>query len=126
MNYRFENGAIVVEAKWYEKVQYDMSNAVLSTTLDGSGGFLDYRIINDKQHYMPQFIGISYNGVKQGIFLDKKVTMQGRRQTIEVDLQTTVLKIEYFFDEKANGIFLSSCLQSDNLDDFVKLNVTFF
>ena len=94
MNYRFENGAIVVEAKWYEKVQYDMSNAVLSATLNGMGGFLDYRIINDDQHYMPQFLGITYNGVKQSIFMDKKVTMQGRRQTIEVNLEPAVLKLE--------------------------------
>ena len=126
MNYRFENGAIVVEAKWYEKVQYDMSNAVLSATLNGMGGFLDYRIINDDQHYMPQFLGITYNGVKQGVFMDKKVTMQGRRQTIEVNLEPAVLKLEYFLDEKVNGIFMSYALISDRADDTLKMNLTYF
>lgn len=124
MNYRFENGAIVVEGKLFEHAVYDVSNATFSATFNGNGGVTEYFIANGEKYKLNKFASIAYNDVMQNALLDKKVTMLGRRQTIEINLKTAVLEIEQFLDEKENGIFVSYKLHTDRKDDKVQVSLS--
>lgn len=105
----FKDGAIEVRGKLHEEAVYDVSNYKLSARFNGSGG-VDYCLpVNGERSNFPlKYIGVVYNGEKQDVLLDKKVTMLGRRQTTEIYLKTAVLKIEMFLDRKKNAV----CLQN--------------
>lgn len=124
MNNSFENGAIAAYGKLYEEAIYDVSNYILSAGFNGCGGIAHYFPINGNKHHEPlKFISIIYNGKRQNVLLDKKVTMIGRIQIIEINLETAVLKIEQFLTEKECGIFIKFSLISDNKNDVAEIGL---
>lgn len=115
MKNTFENGMIVAHGKLFEEVRYDVSNYILSARFDGKGGIEYYSLADGASFAFPvRYITMSYNGKKQDVLLDKKISMLGRKQTIEIDLKTAVLKIEQFLDKKESGIYTCySCVSED-------------
>ncbi len=124
MKNTFENGAIVAYGKQFEKTKYDVSNYTLGTCFNGQGGIEYYSVTDGASFEFPiRFINLSYNGEIQNVLIDKKVTMLGRTQTIELDLKGAVLKIEQFLDTKENGIFTCYTLLTKNQSDILELGL---
>lgn len=124
MKNTFENGAIVAYGKQFEKTKYDVSNYTLGACFNGQGGIEYYSVTDGASFEFPiSFINLSYNGEIQNVLIDKKVTMLGRTQTIELDLKGAVLKIEQFLDTKENGIFTCYTLLTKNKSDILELGL---
>lgn len=125
MNTSFENGAVLAHGKLYEEAKYDVSNYTLSACFNGCGGIDYYLPINSEKFDVPaSFISIVYNGEMQNVLLDKKVTMIGRMQTIEIFLSAgAFIKIEQFLSEKEYGVFTKYSLVSDNKNDVCEIGI---
>ena len=120
-----KNGEIIACGKLFEQVNYDVSNNVFGARFNGSGAIDYYAIADGSTFEAPiSYMNIVYNGKVQNVLLDKKVSMLGRKQTIEIDLKTAQLKIEQFLSEKDNGIYTSYRLITDNKDDVLEIGVT--
>lgn len=124
MNTCFDNGAITVNAKMFEQISYDTSNNLLSARFNGKGGIDYYAVTDGETLNIPiRFMSISYNGEKQDVLLNKKVRMQGRRQTLEFDLKNAFLKVEQFLPIRENRIYLSFELMSESENDIAELSL---
>lgn len=124
MKIQFENGAIVAFGKQHEKAEYDVSNYTFGARFDGKGGVEYYSMADGTSLAFPiRFIQLSYNGKIQDGLSNKKVTMLGRTQTIELDLKTAVLKIEQFLDTKESGVFTCYTLLTENRDDVLQVGL---
>lgn len=120
-----KNGEIIACGKLFEQVNYDVSNNVFGARFNGNGAIDYYAIADGSKFETPiSYMNIVYNGKVQNVLLDKKVSMLGRKQTIEIDLKTAQLKIEQFLSEKDNGIYTSYRLITDNKDDVLEIGVT--
>lgn len=126
MKYKFDNGAIVLNGKLYEKAVYDVSNFTFGATFDGNGRALRYSVANGETYdfFKRNFIIIRYNGEMQNLLLDKEVSMLGRRQIVKIDLKTATLEIELFLGQKENGIFTSYRLITEREEDILELRLT--
>lgn len=124
MEHTFQDGAVIATGKMFEDVVYDVSNHTISASFDGKGGISYYFIANGASFNAPiRFISICYNGKMQDVLLDKKVTLIGRKQTIELNLQTAVLKIEQFLDTAGYGVYTAYQLLTENANDTVEIAI---
>ncbi len=120
-----KNGEIIACGKLFEEVNYDVSNNVFGARFNGQGAIAYYSVADGETIDSPiAYMNMVYNGKAQDVLLDKKVSMLGRRQTVEIDLKTAKLKIEQFLSEKENGIYISYSLITDNKDDVLELGIT--
>lgn len=124
MKNSFENGTVIAQGKLYEKANYDVSNRTMSAAFDGSGGITYCQTVQSGLVKTPiKFISIAYNGKKQDVLPNKKVSMIGRKQSIAIDLQTAVLNIEQFVDETGSGIYVRYRLSSDKDSDVAEIGL---
>ncbi len=119
-----KNGKIIAIGKLFEQVDYDVSNNIFGAKFNGNGAIEYYSIADGRNvDYPISYINIFYNGKIQDVLLDKMVSMIGRKQTIEIDLKTALLKIEQFLSEKENGVYISYSFITDNKDDVLEIGV---
>lgn len=124
MEHLLKNGEITAYGKLYEQVNYDVSNNVFGARFNGKGAIAYYAIADGETVENPiTYMNIVYNGNVQDILLNKKVSMLGRKQTIEIDLSTATLQIEQFLAERENGIYIRYRLITDQKDDVLEIGL---
>lgn len=124
MEHLLKNGEITVCGKLFEQANYDVSNNVFGARFDGKGAIAYYAIVDGEAVENPiSYLNIVYNGKVQNILLNKKVSMLGRRQTVEIDLNTATLQIEQFLAEKENGIYIRYHLITNKKDDVLEIGL---
>ncbi len=116
MNYRYENGSIVVEDKYYSDTVYHVSNECISVIFDGRGAIIGYAPANEAD-MLTSSISLFRKNMPIDIYSKKSVQMIGRCQTITVHLEGAELIIEQFLDASINGVFSSYKLLSANKSD---------
>ena len=123
MNNSFLNGEIIVEAKYYERINYNVSNQILSVVFDGRGDISNYA--HDYGDFCVQEgVNIWVNGVQMDVCTTKTVKMIGRKQVIEIDLSQGTLFIEQFLDSKSDGVYFLYTLKTE--DENFKVDLCMF
>lgn len=107
MRHLYKKGNICASGKYWETVAYDIANEKIGVRLDGRGGLLRYRIINDPTEYASSraYLGLFVDGKKIDPYCNKRVEMLGYKQKIiltEKDYSVSVLQ---FLSPDENGIF---------------------
>ena len=129
MKHSFKNGAIIAEGQYFEEVNYNISNNHISVSLDGKGAIKSYSEANEKEFITNGFCAIHENNKHIDITSKKKVTMIGRKQIIEIELQNKKkLTITQILDENTNGLVLIYKLMRDdnklqNVEEYNKENI---
>ncbi len=115
MTSTYKGGAIITTGALYEPVQYHVSNEQFSFILDGKGSVVEYALSNAEKFFSDAFLVLHYDGKPVNPYCRKKVTMQGRRQSVAITLADgAVLQITHFADHHENGVFTSYELQGSD------------
>ena len=105
MSISFNNGAIVREMKFHEDALYDVSNNLLTAQFDGRFNVSKYAVVNKWDFIDCWYTMISLNGKNLDYYCDKKVTMVGKIQTTEIDLEQAKIVVNQFVDNNVNAVF---------------------
>lgn len=123
MEHSFNNGAIVVKSDFYQEAIYHVSNNKISVVFDGKGGIKYYTKANQQPYSTMCSSSIRINGQHIDIFSKKTVTMQGRRQIVQVETDAGLLKIEQLIDQNTDGIYFYCSLENALTDDVIQYSV---
>ena len=107
MTHSYKDGKIIVDAKYHEKVPYEISNELIGVTADGLGGLASYRIANKSEDCIRTFFSLSLalDGVPFDPYCDKRVSMIGRTETVTLSEGERTLSIRLFLAKEVNGVF---------------------
>lgn len=105
MKVSYDGGAIIAEGNYCKKALYDVSNNLLMAEFDGTGAIRKYSVVNKWDFIECWYDQIFVNGRPLDQFVAKKVTMAGKRMTIELETDEIALKIKHFTGENVNALF---------------------
>ena len=104
----FIDGKIVVSAKRYEPVVYDVCGNDLRVKFDGKGGITNYTVSNQGGNCVRQsFLCVFSDGKKLDAFADKTVEMIGRTQKIVLSENGLSFEILQFIPANGNAVFFA-------------------
>jgi hypothetical protein len=101
----YKNGEIIFTGPFYKKTVYDVSNNLIAAGFDGQGALSGYAVINKYLAFNSFYSLFSLNGKPLDWGAEKRVSMAGRRQIIELSLPQADLTITQFLDNGSNCIY---------------------
>ena len=105
MSISFQNGAINISCKYYEKTNYDVANNKITAQFDGRGAITKYAVIN-KYSIFSFFSSVySIDGEQLDWGVDKKVEIIGKRQVVTFFTDKADFRITQFLDNGSNAIY---------------------
>ena len=120
MRKSYRDGRIVVAAKQFEEVVYDVSSNDLHVKFDGKGGIADYTVVNQSVGYVTRtFLGVFIKGENVGAFCDKTVACGGRTQKITLKKGGVRITILQFVPIVGNAVFYEIKASAAGDYDFV-------
>ena len=122
MKVSFINGQIVADGYLHEDVPYDVSANNLSVCFDGKGSLSKYLSAKNGKNYSNQpFFVVYKDGERVGAYTQKRVTMAGRIQEIELLGEDYRLQMKQFIVAKDDAVFLDLTFHSETPTEFVVL-----
>ena len=122
MKHYYQNGAIIIQDKYFSDTRYHVSNECISVIFDGKGAITGYALANEKD-MMNGCISLFRQNKPIDIYVEKTVTMIGRSQTVTLHFGSAELKLVQFLDSSLNGVFCSYEWKSDNDNDLITVSL---
>ena len=120
MRRSFRDGKIIVAAKQFEKVVYDVTSNDLHVCFDGKGGITNYTVSNQSVSYVNQnYLNLFTDKKSVGVFCDKIVELVGRTQKIILKKGDVRITVFQFVPINGNAVFYECKANKEGDYDFV-------
>ncbi|MBR1974341.1 MAG: hypothetical protein IKA20_00655 [Clostridia bacterium] len=107
MKVSFLNGQIVADGYLHEDVPYDVSANNLSVCFDGKGGISKYLSVRSGRDYSVRSMTSLYkDGERVGAYTEKRVSMVGRGQKIEILGDDYRIEMKQFITKEDDAVFV--------------------
>ncbi|MDR3216889.1 MAG: hypothetical protein LBT55_05690 [Clostridiaceae bacterium] len=99
-----KDGALIAQGKFYEDAPYDVGNKLLNVRFDGRGGVSRYAVIDKFESLEFLHLLMSFDGKPLNYAEEKRVTVSGRKMTIDFEVPGLDAQIVQFVPEEGNAV----------------------